>query len=142
MASGEAPRIGFLGAGQMATALARGWLTAGLATADRVLASDLVPNARKAFQDVTGAKGVTIRNCRIEDVGIAVNAQYAGSQDFYITDNVMLGRDDHRHGGRRGHPRLHHAVAGPATWTGRSGRRLTDRVDQQSAGLQAGGHSH
>ncbi len=35
-----------------------------------------------------------MRNCRLEDVGIAVNAQYAGSQDFYITDNVMLGRDD------------------------------------------------
>ena len=30
----------------------------------------------------------------LEDVGIAVNAQYSGSHDFYITDNVMLGRDD------------------------------------------------
>jgi hypothetical protein len=27
-------------------------------------------------------------------VGIAVNAQFAGSQDFLITDNVMIGRDD------------------------------------------------
>ena len=35
-----------------------------------------------------------MRNCRIEDVGIAVNAQYSGSQDFHITDNVMIGRDD------------------------------------------------
>ena len=57
-----------------------------------------VRNADIAFQaglkDVTGSKGLTIRNCRLEDVGVAVNSQYAGSQDFYITDNVMLGRDD------------------------------------------------
>jgi hypothetical protein len=57
-----------------------------------------IRNADIAFQagmkDVTGSKGLTIRNCRIEEVGIAVNAQYAGSQDFLITDNVMLGRDD------------------------------------------------
>jgi hypothetical protein len=57
-----------------------------------------IRNADVAFQaglkDVIGAKGLTVRNCRLEDVGIAVNAQYAGSQDFYITDNVMLGRDD------------------------------------------------
>ena len=57
-----------------------------------------VRGADIAFQaglkDVLGAKGLTVRNCRLEDVGIGVNAQYAGSQDFYIADNVMLGRDD------------------------------------------------
>ena len=57
-----------------------------------------IRNADIAFQaglkDVLGAKGLTVRNCRIEDVGIGVNAQYAGSQDFYIADNVMIGRDD------------------------------------------------
>ncbi len=57
-----------------------------------------VRNTDIAFQagqkDVTGAKGLTVRNCRIEDVGIAVNAQYAGSVDFQISDNVLLGRDD------------------------------------------------
>ncbi len=43
-------RIGFLGAGRMASALARGWIAAGLATAERVLASD--PSAaREAFAD-------------------------------------------------------------------------------------------
>ena len=57
-----------------------------------------IRNTEIAFQagmkDVAGAKGLTIRNCRIEDVGIAVNAQFAGSNDFLISDNVMLGRDD------------------------------------------------
>jgi pyrroline-5-carboxylate reductase len=43
------PRIGFLGAGRMATALARGWVTAGLAAAEQVLASDPLPSAREAF---------------------------------------------------------------------------------------------
>jgi pyrroline-5-carboxylate reductase len=42
-------RIGFLGAGRMATALARGWISAGLAGVERILASDPVPAAREAF---------------------------------------------------------------------------------------------
>jgi pyrroline-5-carboxylate reductase len=50
--------IGFLGAGQMATALARGWLAAGLATVEQILASDPVPQARQAFADATGARTV------------------------------------------------------------------------------------
>ncbi|MCW5976864.1 MAG: hypothetical protein KIT09_02245 [Bryobacteraceae bacterium] len=46
------------------------------------------------FKDVGGSKGLTVRNCRIEDVGIAVTTQFAGSRDFYIADNVMIGRDE------------------------------------------------
>jgi pyrroline-5-carboxylate reductase len=42
-------RIGFLGAGKMATALARGWVTAGLTTRERLIASDPLPEARTAF---------------------------------------------------------------------------------------------
>src|SRR5438309_4619931 len=45
----DIPSIGFLGAGQMATALARGWLAARLVTPDRVRASDPVSEARQAF---------------------------------------------------------------------------------------------
>jgi hypothetical protein len=46
------------------------------------------------LKDVMGSKGLTVRNCRLENVGIAVTTQYAGSKDFYIADNVILGRDD------------------------------------------------
>jgi hypothetical protein len=46
------------------------------------------------LKDVLGSKGLTVRNCRIENVGIGINAQFAGSKDFYIADNVFLGRDD------------------------------------------------
>jgi pyrroline-5-carboxylate reductase len=50
------PRIGFLGAGKMATALARGWLAAGLARPDRVLAADPLPHARQAFHTEAGVR--------------------------------------------------------------------------------------
>ena len=53
MAGDTVPRIGFLGAGKMATALARGWLAAGLITSDRAVASDPVPEARQAFHAET-----------------------------------------------------------------------------------------
>lgn len=54
--SGDGPRLGFLGAGQMATALARGWLAAGLAAADRLRASDPVAKAREHFHAATAAR--------------------------------------------------------------------------------------
>src|SRR5437899_5723245 len=57
--AGEAfPRVGFLGAGKMATALARGWLAAGLVTAERVVASDPLPQARQSFQTETGLRAI------------------------------------------------------------------------------------
>jgi pyrroline-5-carboxylate reductase len=49
----DIPRIGFIGAGQMATALARGWLAAGVTNAASLAASDPMPNARQRFQDET-----------------------------------------------------------------------------------------
>jgi pyrroline-5-carboxylate reductase len=47
-------RIGFLGAGRMATALAAGWRRAGLLSPDRARASDPVAAARDAFSRETG----------------------------------------------------------------------------------------
>ena len=49
-------KIGFLGAGRMATALARGILDAGLATADQMLASDVESQQRDRFQQETGIR--------------------------------------------------------------------------------------
>jgi pyrroline-5-carboxylate reductase len=48
--------IGFLGAGQMATALAKGWSAAGLLDAARSRASDPSAEARSAFEAGTGLK--------------------------------------------------------------------------------------
>jgi pyrroline-5-carboxylate reductase len=47
-------RVGFLGAGRMATALARGWLAAGLVRPEDLRASDPAPAARQAFAAETG----------------------------------------------------------------------------------------
>ena len=46
--------VGFLGAGKMATALARGFLRAGLVGSDKLGASDPSPAARQTFQQETG----------------------------------------------------------------------------------------
>ena len=51
----EPLRIGFLGAGKMATALAQGWIQAGLTVAGQVCASDPAAAARKHFTKTTGA---------------------------------------------------------------------------------------
>src|SRR5262245_25552306 len=50
----EQPRIGFIGAGKMATALAKGWLSAGLISANNCRASDPVPEIRSSFSAQTG----------------------------------------------------------------------------------------
>jgi hypothetical protein len=41
-----------------------------------------------------GAVGLTVKNCRFELVGFGVWTEYAGSSDFYIADNIFLGRED------------------------------------------------
>jgi pyrroline-5-carboxylate reductase len=51
----ETHRIGFLGAGKMATALAQGWIKAGLVAVEGVCASDPIPAARDHFTKTTGA---------------------------------------------------------------------------------------
>ncbi len=52
------PRVGFIGAGKMATALARGICLAGLTVAEDLLAADVLVGARRDFEKVTGAKAV------------------------------------------------------------------------------------
>jgi pyrroline-5-carboxylate reductase len=49
-------RIGFIGAGKMATALAKGLIETGCAVADQVVASDPLPAARGEFVRVSGAR--------------------------------------------------------------------------------------
>jgi pyrroline-5-carboxylate reductase len=49
-------RIGFLGAGKMASALASGFVRAGLARAETVIASDPIAGARESFAKTLGTK--------------------------------------------------------------------------------------
>ena len=41
-----------------------------------------------------GAVALTVRNCRFENIGFGVWTESAQSRDFYIADNLFLGRDD------------------------------------------------
>ena len=45
-------------------------------------------------QFIAGAKGLSVKRCRFEDVGMGVFSNYSGSADFYIADSTFIGRDD------------------------------------------------
>jgi hypothetical protein len=48
-------------------------------------------------QFIAGSKGLTVKRCRFEQVGMGVFSNYSGSSDFYIADSVFLGRNDPKH---------------------------------------------
>ena len=45
-------------------------------------------------QFVAGAKGLSVKHSRFEDVGTGVFTNYSGSSNFYIADNWFYGRND------------------------------------------------
>jgi hypothetical protein len=48
-------------------------------------------------QFIVGSKGLTVKHCKFDQVGMGVFSNYAGSSNFYIADNVFLGRNDPKH---------------------------------------------
>ena len=70
--------IGFLGAGQMASALAAGWSQAGLLEVSRSLAADPFPAARDKFTQTTGVKSV------------ATNREVAAACDWSVLGSDVL----------------------------------------------------
>jgi hypothetical protein len=60
-----------------------------------------VRNTSVAFKlgikSIAGSSGFTLKHSRIYDVGRVVEAGWSGSKDFYIADNVFIGRHDPRH---------------------------------------------
>ena len=48
-------------------------------------------------QFIAGSKGLTVKRCRFEQVGLGVFTNYSGSSDFYIADSVFLGKHDPKH---------------------------------------------
>ncbi len=44
-----------------------------------------------------GAKGLTVKHSRFENVAMGIFSNYSGSSDFYIADNTFIGRDDPNH---------------------------------------------
>lgn len=45
-------------------------------------------------QFIAGAKGLTVKRSRFEDVGAGIFTNYSGSSGFYIADNTFIGRND------------------------------------------------
>jgi len=48
-------------------------------------------------QFIAGSKGLTVKQSRFEDVGAGIFTNYSGSSNFYIADNVFIGRNDPEH---------------------------------------------
>jgi hypothetical protein len=44
------------------------------------------------YKNITGASGITIKNCRLENIGRGVYSDWSGSKDFYIADNTFVGK--------------------------------------------------
>jgi hypothetical protein len=41
---------------------------------------------------IIGSEGLTVRRSRFEDVGVGITTDWSGSRNFYIADNVFIGR--------------------------------------------------
>jgi hypothetical protein len=48
-------------------------------------------------QFIAGAKGLTVKRSRFENVAAGVFTNYAGSSHFYIADSTFIGRNDPKH---------------------------------------------
>ena len=46
------------------------------------------------WKDIAGSSGFTLKHSRIYDVARAVSGEWSGSRDFYIADNVIVGRHE------------------------------------------------
>jgi len=55
-----------------------------------------VRNTNVAFllgiKDIAGSSGFTLKHCRLYNIGRGVEDNWSGSKDFYIADNVFIGR--------------------------------------------------
>ena len=57
-----------------------------------------IRNANVAFllglKNIIGSSGFTLKHCRLDNIGRGVQADWSGSRNFYIADNVFIGRHD------------------------------------------------
>jgi hypothetical protein len=71
-----------------------------MATSHHIIEGLTFRNTDIAFfageKDLGGASNLTVRNCRFEDIGVAIWTESADSKDFVIMDNLFLGREDQR----------------------------------------------
>jgi hypothetical protein len=46
------------------------------------------------IKNIAGASGFTLKHCKLENIGRGVDDQWSGSKNYYIADNVFIGRHD------------------------------------------------
>jgi hypothetical protein len=46
------------------------------------------------LKNIAGSKGLTVKRSRFEQVGVGIHTDFSGSSNYYIADNIMLGRHD------------------------------------------------
>ena len=95
MADPTRVRIGFLGAGQMASALARGWTNAGLVAAEDGLAGDPSPEARSNFAQRSGWKAVPSNRDVVLDSDVVILAVKPQVMSSVIADVRPLIKPKH-----------------------------------------------
>ena len=44
------------------------------------------------YKNLAGSSGITIKKCRFENIGRGVYTDWSGSKDYYIADNVFIGK--------------------------------------------------
>lgn len=93
----SAHSVGFLGAGQMATALAKAWTAAGLLDLKSSLAGEPYPAARQAFTTATGLRAVptnaeVVQACQIVVVAVKPQVLAAALSEVrgYLTANHLV----------------------------------------------------
>jgi pyrroline-5-carboxylate reductase len=79
-------QVGFLGAGRIATALAGGWIRAGLVDRTNCRASDPLPAARNAFTEATGSRSLADNRTVVESSNLLVLAVKPQTMKALLTE--------------------------------------------------------
>jgi hypothetical protein len=48
-------------------------------------------------KNIAGSSGLTVKRCRFENIGKGIHTDWSGSKNFYIADNVFIGRHNPYH---------------------------------------------
>jgi len=88
-------KLGFLGAGKMATALARGFIHAGFATAEGILASDPYEAARISIGEEAGIKTTSANREVIKFANVLVLAVKPDQVNDVLAEAKAFFTDDH-----------------------------------------------
>jgi hypothetical protein len=46
------------------------------------------------LKDIAGSSGLTVKYSRFEDVGVGIHTDWSGSKNYYIADNIFIGRNN------------------------------------------------